>query len=730
MIRKQGLSAIAASVGLAVALTLASLPAAAKDKAKVAFIGPLTGGVAANGIGARNSAELAVKLRNADPKAKYEYELVVLDDECKPNVAVQVATKAGADRSVIAAAAHYCSAAAIAAVETYNRLGLPMVVWGAVLPDITYRNKYPEVHRVNGTMINQNEVAAKFMTGLGFKKWVVIHDTTDYGKGHNEYFTKYAKENGGQIVGTFGVTADQQDFTAELTQAKALNPEVIYFGGLTPIGIRIRSQMDKLGLSAVFQGTSGIKSDAYIQALGPLAEGSLSFIEGAPIEKLPGGKFFQEQYDKAGYKEPPEAYGAFAFVAMQLILDTIEQVGPDRKKVTDALGKVANYDSVIGPVTFDDHGQNTVPLISKYVAQDGKWVIWEDSEYASRQAQAEEVTQMPSERSRRMATVRSHALRLHVTGIAIRHRSENGVEIALQYLINGLMLGIMYGLVAVGFTLFFGVLDVIKFSHGDVLTVGVFTGFATYLALKAAQVSSPLLQLIIVSIVAMAAMAALGAVIARYLVLPLSSAPALNTLLITLMLGTVLREGVRLVFPDGSNPKPFPALLPTTAYTFGHFTLRLDSLMLLAAGVAMIVAVHLLINRTKLGLAIRAVAQDGETARTMGINFTFVVLTTFAIGSGVAAFAGVMNGLYYNEINFSMGLLLGVFGFSAAVVGGLGNIYGAILGGFLFAGLQTIGAVALPFASAYKDVFALAVIIAIMAWRPTGLIAEKSSERV
>jgi branched-chain amino acid transport system permease protein len=305
------------------------------------------------------------------------------------------------------------------------------------------------------------------------------------------------------------------------------------------------------------------------------------------------------------------------------------------------------------------------------------------------------------------------------------------VDIALfgQYLVNGLMLGLMYGLVAVGFTLFFGVLDVIKFSHGDVLTVGAFTAFATYLALKA-TVTIPWLQLVIVSVVAIVAMAVLGALIARFLVLPLRSAPALNTLLITLMLGTVLRESVRLFFPDGSNPKPFPALLPTNAFAFGHFNLRLDSMMLLAAGLMMIVAVHLVINKTKLGLAIRAVAQDGETARTMGINFTFVILTTFAIGSGVAAFAGVMNGLYYNEINFGMGLLLGVFGFSAAVVGGLGNIYGAILGGFLFAGLQTIGAVALPFASAYKDVFALAVIIAIMTWRPTGLIAEKSSERV
>jgi branched-chain amino acid transport system substrate-binding protein len=368
---------------LAAALCAASAaPAAAKDKVKVGFIGPLTGGVAANGIGGRNSAELAVKLRNADPKAKYEYEFVVLDDECKPNVGVQVATKMAADRSIVAAATHYCSAVAIGTVETYHKFGLPIIVWGAVLPDITYRNKFAEVHRVNGTMINQNDTAAKLMASLGFKRWVSIHDTTDYGKGHNKYFSDALKPLGGEIVGTFGVTADQQDFTAELTQAKSLNPQVIYFGGLTPIGIRIRSQMDKLGLNAVFQGTSGIKSDAFIQGLGPLAEGALSFLEGAPIDKLPGGHYFKTEYDKAGYKEPPEAYGAFAFAAMKLILDRVEEVGPDRVKVRAALNKTANYDSIVGPVTFDDHGQNKVPIITKYVAQNGQWVVWEDSEYA------------------------------------------------------------------------------------------------------------------------------------------------------------------------------------------------------------------------------------------------------------------------------------------------------------------------------------------------------------
>jgi branched-chain amino acid transport system permease protein len=299
-----------------------------------------------------------------------------------------------------------------------------------------------------------------------------------------------------------------------------------------------------------------------------------------------------------------------------------------------------------------------------------------------------------------------------------------------QYLMNGLMLGMMYALVALGFTLFFGVLDVIKFSHGDVLTVGAFTALATYLGLRTAGIGSSWLVLLAMLVVAVVAIAVLGMAIARTLVLPLRSAPALNTLLVTLMLGTVLREAVRLFYPEGANPKPFPALLPQDSVNFGNFNLRLDNVIMLAAGALVIVGLQLLLKRTKLGLAIRAVAQDEETARTMGVNFTAVVLITFAIGSGLAAFAGIMNGLYYNEINFGTGLLLGVVGFSAAIIGGLGSIYGAILGGFLFAALQTIGAVALPFASAYKDVFAFAVVIALMAWRPTGLIQEKISERV
>ena len=374
----------AALLSASASLLLVSAPVAAKDVVKIAFVGPLTGGVSAIGLGGRNSADLAVQLRNADPKSKYTYQLVTQDDECRPNVGVQVATKVAADRHIIAGVTHFCSAVAMGTVGVYNRFGMPAVVWGAVLPEITYANDFKEVHRVNGTMINQSEVAAKFVTTLGYKKWAVIHDTTDYGKGHNKYFSDFLKKNGGTVISTFGVTADQQDFTTELTKIREMKPDVIYFGGLTPLGVRIRTQMDKLGIKAQFQGTSGVMSDAYVQGVGAeLAEGSLAFLEGAPLEKLPGGKFFSEKYQQQKYSEPPEAYGPFAFAAANLIMDAVEKVGPDRKKVRDVLNATKDVDTVIGKVTFDDHRQNVVPLVTKYVVDNGKWVVWEDSAYAT-----------------------------------------------------------------------------------------------------------------------------------------------------------------------------------------------------------------------------------------------------------------------------------------------------------------------------------------------------------
>lgn len=159
---------------------------------------------------------------------------------------------------------------------------------------------------------------------------------------------------------------------------------MLYLGGLVPVGVRVRSQMAKLGMTCQFEGCSGIKSDAFISGVGAdVAEGTMSFIEGTPIEKLAGGSKFITSYQKHNFKEPAEAYGPFAYVAMQQLIEAVEHVGPDRVKVAQYLSGIKGADTLVGKVTYDDHGQNIEPAVSPFVVQDGKWVYWPESEYAS-----------------------------------------------------------------------------------------------------------------------------------------------------------------------------------------------------------------------------------------------------------------------------------------------------------------------------------------------------------
>jgi branched-chain amino acid transport system substrate-binding protein len=373
-------------IGVAAAVLMALAPvASAKEVVKIAFLAPLTGSVSADGIGGRNSAELAVKLHNADPKSKYEFQLVALDDECKPSVGVQVATKASADPSIMTVIGSWCSAATIAMGPVFIRFQVPVVVWAAVLPQITYGQKTKNINRVSATLINQNRVAAEFMVKQQhYKTWAAIYDTTDYGKAMLHYFDQFLKEQGGKMLGTFGVPPDQQDVSAELTKIKELNPEVVYFGGLTPLGVRVLKQMDQLGIKAQFQGTSGMVGPSFIDGVGPkLAEGVIAMYDQKPVEELPGGKFFMEEYTKAKYNEPPAAYGPFAYSATTLVMDTIEKTGPDREKIMTALRQTKDYPAIVGKITFDDYGQNINPTTTKYIVQDGKFIDFEQSEYAT-----------------------------------------------------------------------------------------------------------------------------------------------------------------------------------------------------------------------------------------------------------------------------------------------------------------------------------------------------------
>src|SRR5437016_4541755 len=232
------------------------------------------------------------------------------------------------------------------------------------------------------------------------------------------------------------------------------------------------------------------------------------------------------------------------------------------------------------------------------------------------------------------------------------------------------MLGVMYALVAVGFTLFFGVLDVIHFSHGDIFMLGAFAGLTVLVGLKAAGLGGPLLALPLTFAVSILVTGLVGVAAERVCVKPLARASPLMTLLATLSLGLVIRESVLIFYPRGADPKPFPQLLPQGGFEVGGVAIRYESLVILGIGLAAMVAVDRVINRTKMGAAIRAVAQEPEAAQMMGVNLDRTVDATFFLGSGLAAVAGILSGLYYSEIHFIMGITGGVIGFSAAAIGG------------------------------------------------------------
>ncbi len=304
------------------------------------------------------------------------------------------------------------------------------------------------------------------------------------------------------------------------------------------------------------------------------------------------------------------------------------------------------------------------------------------------------------------------------------------LEVIFQQAFNGLMLGVMYALIAVGFTLFFGVLDVIHFSHGDIFTLGGFAGLSLTFLWAAVGIGNPAVALLLTFLGALLLTGLIGVAAERACVKPLAKAPPLMTLLATLSLGLVIREAILIFYPRGADPKPFPAMLPQGLFEIGGVVIRYENLAILAIGGAAMVLVDLIINRTRVGASMRAVAQDAEAAQMMGVNLGRTVDFTFFLGSALAAVAGILNGLYYSEIHFIMGIMGGIIGFSAAAIGGLGNVYGAILGGLLFGVLQTLAAAFIPRGSEFRDVVAFAVVMVFMVFKPTGILGEKTIERV
>lgn len=299
-------------------------------------------------------------------------------------------------------------------------------------------------------------------------------------------------------------------------------------------------------------------------------------------------------------------------------------------------------------------------------------------------------------------------------------------------MINALLLGCTYTLIAIGFNLFFGALNVVHFSHGDVCILGAFMTLILYSLFKFLGLLAlpAFLYIPLLIVLAMIVTGFIGVFFERVVIKPFRYAPLLMVLVATVALGIVVRETVRLSFPHGSNPQIFPRILPQKSFMVGDVLLRIDSLIIFGITLFLISMMFLFIQRTRMGAAIRAISQDGEAAMMMGINMDRTVAATFLLGSALGAVAGILIGAYNNIIRFDMGLMGGVKGFSAAVVGGLGNVYGAIIGGLILGFVETFAAAFIPRGTPYTDVLAFLVVIFFLVFRPSGILGEKVYEKV
>lgn len=300
-------------------------------------------------------------------------------------------------------------------------------------------------------------------------------------------------------------------------------------------------------------------------------------------------------------------------------------------------------------------------------------------------------------------------------------------EIVLQQLVNGILIGSFYSLVALGYTMVYGIIKLLNFAHGDIYMVGAFVGFVV-LGLVSGALGAGWLGIIVAMLVSMLLVGLLGVGIQRVAYRPLLKAPRLSILITAVGVSLVLYNFV-MVLTNGEF-MAFNTDLGFAGIDLGSVRITYTQIVLVVATACLMLGLHWFINKTMYGRAMRAIAIDQDACRLMGINVNKTIALTFFVGSALAAAAGVMAGVYYGSIHFFMGFVIGLKAFTAAVIGGIGSIPGAMLGGLILGLLEAAGTQLPMIGSEWKDVFAFVILILLLVFKPTGILGKSEIERM
>ena len=302
----------------------------------------------------------------------------------------------------------------------------------------------------------------------------------------------------------------------------------------------------------------------------------------------------------------------------------------------------------------------------------------------------------------------------------------------IQQLINGLVLGSVYALIALGYTMVYGIINLINFAHGEILMVGALTSWTVVTALADSGLPGWLMMLISL-VAAIAVCTVLNFGIEKIAYRPLRNAPRLAPLITAMGVSLLLQTLALIIWKP--NPKPYPILLPAEPFHIGGAVINTTQILILVVTAVTLAGLMFLVNRTKLGRAMRATAENPRVAGLMGVKPDVIISATFVIGAALAALAGVMYAANYGSVQHSMGFLPGLKAFTAAVFGGIGNLAGAMLGGVLLGLIEALGAGYIGaltggvLGSQYQDIFAFIVLIAVLTLRPQGLLGERVADR-
>lgn len=304
------------------------------------------------------------------------------------------------------------------------------------------------------------------------------------------------------------------------------------------------------------------------------------------------------------------------------------------------------------------------------------------------------------------------------------------MELLFQQLVNWITLGCIYALLAIGFSLIFGVLNVIHFSHGDVAMTAPFVALTLLSILTTAAGSPSQIWLIVSVLLTVAAVGLLGVLLDKLVIRRFRDAPAMMALVATVALGIVIREAIRHLYPQGSSPQAFPRLVTGTAISVGEVQVSWFALLVIVLTVALVALLFFFLHKTPLGLRVRAASEDRLVARMMGISDARVFRATFFIASAIGAIAGLLFASYAGVTRFDFGIMAGLLGFSAAVIGGLGSMPGAILGGLIISGIEVLAQTFFADGASYRLVLVFVVVIVLLIFRPASFLGRTVLEKV